>query len=90
MKTGFRNKPGKIGGAVCSPVVCKLNCKIRKKNFFSEYFQQAPEILRILLVEKHLTKSSQAADMYALGMVLYQILYRTEPFKEQTMSRRSK
>lgn len=46
--------------------------------------QQAPEVIRVILATKNLPKPTQAADMYALGMVLYQILFGLEPFYEQS------
>ncbi|CAB3399460.1 unnamed protein product [Caenorhabditis bovis] len=51
-----------------------------------KYLQQAPEIIRELVTAKTLPPGSQAADIYALGMVLYQILFRVEPFHERGKS----
>ncbi|KAK0397573.1 hypothetical protein QR680_002176 [Steinernema hermaphroditum] len=54
--------------------------------FDRKYVQQAPEIIRDLISTKFLPPGSQAADVYSLGMVLYQILFRVEPFYEREMS----
>ncbi|PAV62598.1 hypothetical protein WR25_26427 isoform A [Diploscapter pachys] len=51
-----------------------------------KYLQQAPEIIRELVTRKILPKGTQPADIYALGMVLYQILFRVEPFHERGKS----
>uniref|UniRef100_A0A1I7XBV4 guanylate cyclase n=1 Tax=Heterorhabditis bacteriophora TaxID=37862 RepID=A0A1I7XBV4_HETBA len=51
-----------------------------------KYVQQAPEIIRELVTRKTLPPGSQSADIYALGMVLYQILFRVEPFHERGKS----
>ncbi|CAI5456087.1 unnamed protein product [Caenorhabditis angaria] len=51
-----------------------------------KYLQQAPEIIREIVTTKTLPPGSQAADIYALGMVLYQILFRVEPFHERNKS----
>ncbi|VDK74338.1 unnamed protein product [Onchocerca ochengi] len=51
-----------------------------------KYIQQAPEILQSFLTTKFLPHGSQTADIYALGMVLYQILFRLEPFHELSIS----
>uniref|UniRef100_A0A915PQ63 Guanylate cyclase n=1 Tax=Setaria digitata TaxID=48799 RepID=A0A915PQ63_9BILA len=53
-----------------------------------KYIQQAPEILRNYLTTKFLPRGSQSADIYALGMVLYQILFRLEPFHELSISKK--
>ncbi|VDN82618.1 unnamed protein product [Brugia pahangi] len=55
-------------------------------NIQIKYIQQAPEILQIILKTKFLPHGSQAADIYSLGMVLYQILFRLEPFHELSIS----
>lgn len=57
---------------------------------FVEYVQQAPEIIREIVSTKHLPPGSQPADMYALGMILYQILFKLEPFYERHVSHKSK
>uniref|UniRef100_A0A915C7J8 Guanylate cyclase n=1 Tax=Parascaris univalens TaxID=6257 RepID=A0A915C7J8_PARUN len=51
-----------------------------------KYIQQAPEVIRELLQTKVLPPGTQAADIYALGMVLYQILFRMQPFQERSKS----
>uniref|UniRef100_A0A9J2P6S8 Guanylate cyclase n=1 Tax=Ascaris lumbricoides TaxID=6252 RepID=A0A9J2P6S8_ASCLU len=51
-----------------------------------KYIQQAPEVIRELLQTKVLPPGTQAADIYALGMVLYQILFRIQPFQERSKS----
>lgn len=56
---------------------------------FVEYVQQAPEIIREFISTKHLPPGSQASDMYSLGMVLYQILFKLEPFYERNMQPKS-
>lgn len=55
-------------------------------NSIPEYLQQAPEIIREIVSTKIIPQGSQAADIYALGMVLYQILFRVEPFHERNKS----
>ncbi|VDM96807.1 unnamed protein product [Thelazia callipaeda] len=61
---------------------------ISRSFVFAEYIQQAPEILRSLLQTNFLPHGSQAADMYALGMVLYQILFRMEPFSNFSLPKK--
>lgn len=56
----------------------------------SEYIQQAPEIIRELVSRKCIPRGSQTADIYSLGMVLYQILFRVQPFHERGKSITSK
>ncbi|KAE9415626.1 hypothetical protein Angca_007637, partial [Angiostrongylus cantonensis] len=51
-----------------------------------KYVQQAPEIIRELVTRKALPRGSQPADIYSLGMVLYQILFRVQPFHERGKS----
>uniref|UniRef100_A0AC34Q670 Guanylate cyclase n=1 Tax=Panagrolaimus sp. JU765 TaxID=591449 RepID=A0AC34Q670_9BILA len=51
-----------------------------------KYIQQAPEVIRELITTKYLPPGSPAADMYSLGMVLYQILFKVEPFYERDIS----
>uniref|UniRef100_A0A914E165 guanylate cyclase n=1 Tax=Acrobeloides nanus TaxID=290746 RepID=A0A914E165_9BILA len=48
-----------------------------------KYLQQAPEIIRELINAKFLPPGSQSADIYALGMVLYQVLFKLDPFYER-------
>uniref|UniRef100_A0A914CUR1 Guanylate cyclase n=1 Tax=Acrobeloides nanus TaxID=290746 RepID=A0A914CUR1_9BILA len=48
-----------------------------------KYLQQAPEIIRDLITTKFLPPGSQQADIYALGMVLYQILFKLYPYYER-------
>lgn len=69
---------------VCKNLVC-TNLKLH-----SEYLQQAPEIIREIVTTKTIPEGSQSADIYALGMVLYQILFRVEPFHERNKSINSK
>ncbi|CAD5234237.1 unnamed protein product [Bursaphelenchus xylophilus] len=56
------------------------------KNATKKYIQQAPEIIRELITTKYLPQGSQSADMYSLGMVLYQVLFKAEPFHERNIS----
>ncbi|KAH7718588.1 Protein GCY-9 protein [Aphelenchoides avenae] len=56
------------------------------KKTTKKYIQQAPEIIREIVSTKHLPTGSQPADMYALGMILYQILFKLEPFYERHVS----
>ncbi|VDL73026.1 unnamed protein product [Nippostrongylus brasiliensis] len=51
-----------------------------------KYIQLAPEIVRELVTRKTLPPGSQAADIYSLGMVIYQILFRVQPFHERGKS----
>ncbi|VDM37368.1 unnamed protein product [Toxocara canis] len=53
----------------------------------SEHLQLAPEVIREILATKFIPPGTQPADIYSLGMVLYQILYRVEPFHERTMNK---
>jgi len=56
----------------------------REKSRMKKFVQQAPEIIREYISTKQLpSPGTQPADMYALGMVLYQILFKVEPFYEQ-------
>jgi serine/threonine protein kinase len=55
-----------------------------------EVIQQAPEIIREIISTKFVPPGSQAADIYSLGMVLYQILFKLEPFHDQNQSVNSK
>lgn len=75
-----------------SKIYCFFVFKIIKiKNFFViEFVQQAPEIIREYITTKHLPAGSQSADIYGLGMVLYQILFKLEPFYERNMPDASK
>ncbi|KAL3073107.1 hypothetical protein niasHT_035383 [Heterodera trifolii] len=59
--------------------------KIYEKSHLKKYIQQAPEIIREFISTKHLPPGSPASDMYSLGMVLYQILFKLEPFYERNM-----
>ncbi|KIH50397.1 hypothetical protein ANCDUO_19524, partial [Ancylostoma duodenale] len=52
-----------------------------------EYYQLPPEILRPLIQNKQnkmICSGSQKADIYQLGMVIYQILYHTRPFSDKS------
>ncbi|GMR47297.1 hypothetical protein PMAYCL1PPCAC_17492, partial [Pristionchus mayeri] len=51
-----------------------------------EYLQQAPEVIRDILARGEIPQGNQNADIYALGMVLYQILFRVTPFHERGKS----
>lgn len=51
-----------------------------------KFVQLAPEIVREIVTTKHLPRGSQMADIYSLGMVLYQILFKVEPFHERNIS----
>jgi serine/threonine protein kinase len=59
------------------------------KSPFAEYIQQSPEIIREFISSKHLPQGSPASDMYSLGMVLYQILFKLEPFYERNLQPKS-
>lgn len=58
--------------------------------FIIEFLQQAPEIIREYKTNKFLPTGSPAADIYSLGMILYQILYKVEPFYERNETNSSK
>uniref|UniRef100_A0A915DCZ7 guanylate cyclase n=1 Tax=Ditylenchus dipsaci TaxID=166011 RepID=A0A915DCZ7_9BILA len=60
--------------------------KNEQKQTTKKYIQQAPEIVREFVSTKNLPPGSPAADIYSLGMVLYQILFRVEPFYERDKS----
>ncbi|CAJ0946898.1 unnamed protein product, partial [Mesorhabditis belari] len=51
-----------------------------------KYIQQAPEVIREIVTRKALPRGGQPQDVYACGMVVYQILYRVEPFHERGKS----
>ncbi|GMR46151.1 hypothetical protein PMAYCL1PPCAC_16346, partial [Pristionchus mayeri] len=51
-----------------------------------KYLQQAPEVIRDILARGEIPPGSQYADIYSLGMVLYQILFRVTPFHEKGKS----
>nr|CAD2188039.1 unnamed protein product [Meloidogyne enterolobii] len=57
------------------------NVRMREKNTT----KQAPEIIREFISTKHIPQGSPASDMYGLGMVLYQILFKLEPFYERNL-----
>ncbi|KAI3412113.1 Receptor-type guanylate cyclase gcy-9 [Globodera pallida] len=59
--------------------------KMREKSSAKKLVQQAPEIVREYVSSKHLPVGTQAADMYSLAMVLYQILFKLEPFYERNL-----
>lgn len=48
----------------------------------TELLYLAPEHLRTYLAHKKY-EVSQAADIYALGLIMHEILYRMEPFSER-------
>lgn len=58
---------------------------MREKNTTKKFIQQAPEIIREFISTKHIPQGSPASDMYGLGMVLYQILFKLEPFYERNL-----
>ncbi|KAL3103382.1 hypothetical protein niasHS_002568 [Heterodera schachtii] len=62
-----------------------MNDKMRDTENMKKYVQQAPEVICEFLSTKHLPVGSQSADMYSLGMVLYQILFKMEPFYERNL-----
>uniref|UniRef100_A0A915LTE1 Guanylate cyclase domain-containing protein n=1 Tax=Meloidogyne javanica TaxID=6303 RepID=A0A915LTE1_MELJA len=73
-------------------VLCKgseeedlANVRMREKNTTKKFIQQAPEIIREFISTKHIPQGSPASDMYGLGMVLYQILFKLEPFYERNL-----
>ncbi|KAI6205271.1 Guanylate cyclase [Aphelenchoides besseyi] len=51
-----------------------------------QFIQQSPEVIRELVSTKFLPPGTQAADIYSLGMVIYQILFKVEPFHERNLS----
>uniref|UniRef100_A0A0N5AS83 Guanylate cyclase n=1 Tax=Syphacia muris TaxID=451379 RepID=A0A0N5AS83_9BILA len=53
-----------------------------------EQIQMAPEVIREILTTQFLPPATQTADIYSLGMILYQILYRVEPFYEKNLPKR--
>ncbi|KAF7636579.1 Guanylate cyclase [Meloidogyne graminicola] len=61
------------------------NIRMREKNTTKKFIQQAPEIIREFITTKHIPQGSPASDMYGLGMVLYQILFKLEPFYERNL-----
>uniref|UniRef100_A0A915M9J1 Guanylate cyclase domain-containing protein n=2 Tax=Meloidogyne TaxID=189290 RepID=A0A915M9J1_MELJA len=61
------------------------NVRMREKNTTKKFIQQAPEIIREFISTKHIPQGSPASDMYGLGMVLYQILFKLEPFYERNL-----
>ncbi|CAK5083353.1 unnamed protein product [Meloidogyne enterolobii] len=63
-----------------------VNDKVRDQANMKKYVQYAPEIIREFLSAKHLPIGTQASDIYSCGMVLYQILFKLEPFVEKNLS----
>jgi serine/threonine protein kinase len=63
----------------------KSNNFIKFSTLNLEIIQQAPEIIREIVSTKFIPHGSPAADIYSLGMVLYQILFKLEPFHEYEM-----
>ncbi|CAJ0604150.1 unnamed protein product [Cylicocyclus nassatus] len=49
----------------------------------AKYYQLPPEVLRIIAQNGLLCSGSQIADIYQLGMIIYQILYHRRPFSEK-------
>ncbi|KAI1709792.1 adenylate and guanylate cyclase catalytic domain-containing protein [Ditylenchus destructor] len=64
----------------------KDDIKATNKSEAKKYIQQAPEVIREYITTKHLPPATQAADMYGLGMCLYQVLFKLEPFYERDKS----
>uniref|UniRef100_A0A0K0FWN0 Guanylate cyclase n=1 Tax=Strongyloides venezuelensis TaxID=75913 RepID=A0A0K0FWN0_STRVS len=64
-----------------SPGALDHNTSAKKK-----YIQLAPEIIREMITTKYLPAGNQPADIYSLGMIIYQILFRIEPFYEKEWS----
>ncbi|KAI3418800.1 hypothetical protein GPALN_007900 [Globodera pallida] len=62
-----------------------MNERMRDKSNTKRFIQQAPEVIREFISTKNLPAGSQAADMYSLGMVFYQILFKLEPFYERNL-----
>ncbi|VDM83326.1 unnamed protein product, partial [Strongylus vulgaris] len=50
----------------------------------TEYYQLPPELLRTVLQEGIIPCGSQKADIYQLGMIIYQILFHVKPYTEKT------
>lgn len=48
---------------------------------YSELLYMAPEHLRTFLSSKRL-EVSQAGDIYAVGIIMHEILYRMEPYSD--------
>ncbi|WKY05726.1 hypothetical protein Q1695_006156 [Nippostrongylus brasiliensis] len=49
-----------------------------------KYLELPPEMLRNVIQESALGKGSTKADVYQLGMLLYQILFHARPFADRT------
>jgi hypothetical protein len=52
--------------------------------FLAGFLQLAPEIVKVAEVSGHIPHGTQESDVYGLGMILYQILFRVEPYNERT------
>ncbi|CAD6193067.1 unnamed protein product [Caenorhabditis auriculariae] len=80
----------KLDHSEIKPIECESESEVNEEKMADisskKYLQQAPEIIREVMARKCLPKGTQAADVYALGMVLYQILFRVEPFHERGKS----
>ncbi|KAK6748457.1 hypothetical protein RB195_001217 [Necator americanus] len=50
----------------------------------SKYYQLSPEMLRNIVQEGRIPYGSQKADIYQLGMVIYQILFHMRPFADKS------
>ncbi|CEF59372.1 Guanylate cyclase [Strongyloides ratti] len=75
------NDKNKDKGNFKNPSALDHSTSARKK-----YIQLAPEIIRELIATKYLPEGNQPADIYSLGMIIYQILFRVEPFYEKEWS----
>lgn len=68
------------------------NCSMFSlKNFFncSELLYMAPELLRTYLAQRR-AEVSQAGDIYAVGIIMHEILYRMEPYSDSDQSAEGK
>ncbi|KAK6056113.1 hypothetical protein COOONC_06383, partial [Cooperia oncophora] len=53
-------------------------------NLPPKYLQLPPEILRYVIAEGLISRGSVKADIYQLGMIIYQILFHTRPFADKS------
>ncbi|KAI1704079.1 adenylate and guanylate cyclase catalytic domain-containing protein [Ditylenchus destructor] len=81
-----KNKSGASESESVSDEEVEVVSKDELKLTMRKYIQQSPEVIREYITTKHLPPASQAADIYGLGMVLYQILFKLEPFYEREVA----
>jgi serine/threonine protein kinase len=77
------SEPEENGSESAEYIQEQKNAEKSDRNDQRKFIQQAPEVVRELITTKFLPPATQAADIYSLGMVIYQVLFKTEPFAER-------